>query len=86
MKTKVSSNGKSNEEGRCRLPAVLYRAVLWSFAAVVKIFRGSRVRTPLRGLPTKVGGDIKHITAHKGLHMPSSSLDDVKKPSTIEFC
>jgi hypothetical protein len=23
---------------------------------------------------------------HKGLHMPSSSLDDVKKPSTIEFC
>ena len=23
---------------------------------------------------------------HKGLHMPSSSLDDVKKPSTDEFC
>ena len=54
-----------------------------SFAAVVvSIFRGSRVR---RGLSRKVGNDIKHIAAHKGLHMLSSSLDDAKKPSTIEF-
>ena len=33
----------------------------------------------------RLSGGIKHIAAHKGLHMLSSSLDDAKKPSTIEF-